>query len=218
MLTVDSIRALKGAPLAVLCVLLLARQPVTQEFCERHTGYTDKPVSQALRLLEELGYITQNGRISWQIAGDTAQLPFILPNGDSPTPDPAPAAAQIVTNKIISSRKYSDSKQLTAATAIGRTNIKRSEAADESELFRLNLAKLHQAGIMGKKAAQLAALEQITPAYITAHKAYADHRGDSIGLLICRLQDGDPPPEPEPQSELDSQRYISGPLAKFIQY
>ena len=47
---------------------MFSRQPVTQEFIERHSGYTDKPVSQALILLREMGLVTQNGRTAWQIA------------------------------------------------------------------------------------------------------------------------------------------------------
>lgn len=44
------VRELKGAPLSIVMVLSLVHQRVTQEFLERATGYTDKPVSQALAL------------------------------------------------------------------------------------------------------------------------------------------------------------------------
>jgi hypothetical protein len=60
------IHELKGAPLAILITLSLVRQPVTKEWLERTTGYTDKPASQAL------AYLTENGlalgtQAGWQL-------------------------------------------------------------------------------------------------------------------------------------------------------
>jgi hypothetical protein len=57
------IHELKGAPLAILITLSLVRQPVTKEWLERTSGYTDKPVSQAL------AYLTENGLVLGTQAG-----------------------------------------------------------------------------------------------------------------------------------------------------
>jgi hypothetical protein len=210
MLTVNHIRPLKSAPLSVLCVLLLAGQPVTQEFCERHSGYTDKPVSQALHLLEELGYISHNERYAWQITPGAAQLPITLPE--------IPAQAE-------ASRNNSDSV-CAATTAIVETSAKRSinaaEAAknDESENLRLNknMNTLRKVGVYGAKAQEIAALPHVTPRYIKAHAAYAEHRKDTPGLLIRRMLDGDPAPKRPPSAGDESRKYIRGEYAAFIEH
>ncbi len=75
--TSSTIRTLKGAPLSCLMLLALAGQPVSAEYLERNSGYSDKPVLAALRLLEEYGLISQNGRYAWQISDGAKQLPLI---------------------------------------------------------------------------------------------------------------------------------------------
>src|SRR4030066_2404251 len=72
------VRELKGAPLSIIMVLSRVSQRVTQEYLERSTGYTDKPVSQALQYLQEVGLAdhTQSG---WQLVEENAkQLPLAL--------------------------------------------------------------------------------------------------------------------------------------------
>ena len=210
MLTVNHIRSLKGAPITVLCVMLLAGQPVTQEYCERHSGYTDKPVSQALHLLEELGYVSHNGRYAWQIISEATQLLMTLPE--------IPPQAE-------TSRNNSDSMG-TATTTIVESSIMRSinaaEAAknDESEIFRLakNVSALRKVGVYGAKAREIAALPHVTPRYIKAHAAYAELRKDAPGLMIRRMLDGDPAPKRPPAERDDSRKYIEGEYAAYIEH
>lgn len=72
------VRELKGAPLSILMVLSMVQQRVTQEYLERSTGYTDKPVSQALAYLQEIG-LADHTRSGWQlIKSDRLQLPLPL--------------------------------------------------------------------------------------------------------------------------------------------
>lgn len=68
-------RQLKGAPLSVMFVLTCVQARVSQEFLERHTGYTDKPVSQALEYLRDLGMVDQT-RAGWRLTGAAQQLPM----------------------------------------------------------------------------------------------------------------------------------------------
>jgi hypothetical protein len=75
--TVEMLRTLKGAPLSILMAMVLARQPVSAQYLEAVTGYTDKPVQAGLRMLSEFGYITRNGRYDWQLANTTEQLPLM---------------------------------------------------------------------------------------------------------------------------------------------
>lgn len=57
---VGMVRQLKGAPLAVLVVLSYAGQRVSQDYLERCSGYSDKPVSQALEYLRDLGVVDRS--------------------------------------------------------------------------------------------------------------------------------------------------------------
>ena len=65
--SVQHVRELKGAPLAVLLLLSLSTVPVTQEWLERMSGYTDRPVSQALAYLRETGRATRTMQ-GWSLA------------------------------------------------------------------------------------------------------------------------------------------------------
>lgn len=77
-LTVEKVRLFKGAPLSILMAMVLIRQPVTAEWLETATGYTDKTLTKGLKMLAEFGYITRNGRYAWQICGDVQQLPLMM--------------------------------------------------------------------------------------------------------------------------------------------
>jgi len=79
----------KGAALSVLVLLVINRGGVSQQFLERNSGYTDKPVSQALAYLQENGIVIRTSA-GWQIAaGATIPLtynePECLPAGNSDT-------------------------------------------------------------------------------------------------------------------------------------
>lgn len=71
------VKTLKGCPLSVLILMMLARQPVSSQYLERESGYSDKLVHAALMYLEEHGMITRNGRYSWQIAVGVQALPLM---------------------------------------------------------------------------------------------------------------------------------------------
>lgn len=87
--TVEVVRALKGAPLSILVLLGLVGAPVSNEWLAAHSGYSDKPVAQALMYLREHGYVTLTTR-GWQLAGGARQLPL----GATFTPDVDPAQLQ----------------------------------------------------------------------------------------------------------------------------
>ncbi len=201
--TIEMLRTLKGAPLAVLLALALARQPAGAEYLARVTGYSDKPTGQALKLLSEYGLVTCNGRNAWQIAGGAVQLPFILPEGTSQEPE--------VTK--VKSRKNSDSAATTAATAIVESRGVRSAAAvineNESEKFRLNLRTLNEFGIYEPKASEIAAKDWVTPDYIRRHAEHGDRRGDSTGLVIHRMLSADPAPLSEAEKTREYYRELN---------
>ena len=75
-LTVSMIRTLKGSPLSILIALAMSGQPVTAEWLETATGYSDKSIVKGLKVLKEFGLAQRNGRYAWQICGDIKQLPL----------------------------------------------------------------------------------------------------------------------------------------------
>jgi hypothetical protein len=100
------VRELKGAPLSILMVLSLVHQRVTQEYLERATGYTDKPVSQALAYMQEIG-LADHTNAGWQlIKQNVMQLPLPLKlDEEAETQEESPKTDE--TDQM--SRKYSDS-------------------------------------------------------------------------------------------------------------
>ncbi len=62
------VRGWKGAASSVLWVLLAAKKGKTAMQLEGATGYSDKPVRQALRDLERMGLVAHLGkRRGWQV-------------------------------------------------------------------------------------------------------------------------------------------------------
>ena len=111
------VRELKGAPLSIIMVLSMVQQRVTQEYLERSTGYTDKPVSQALAYLQEIG-LADHTRSGWQlIKSDRLQLPLPLAleseNLRPVEPDPENKNADELSRNISDSLKLEEEVNLT---------------------------------------------------------------------------------------------------------
>lgn len=92
------IHELKGAPLSIVMLLQCAQQRVTQEWLERCSGFTDKPVSRALDYLAEIGMVDHT-RSGWQLTRGAVQLPLMaveLEAGedDHPAMDDDPAGGK----------------------------------------------------------------------------------------------------------------------------
>lgn len=200
---------LKGAPLSCLIALRIAGQPVGAEYLCRATRYSDKPVSQALEYLRELGIACQTGRNnSWQLAGEYSQLPLgyfeLLEDGENN-----------------SSRKISDSNATTTTLNTQKkkslekssSSSKSSRKISDSTLYNL----LREAGIGEPKRSRLCELEWVTVDYARAHIERAKQTGDDIGLLIWRMEQHDPAPE-EQDDPNDYQRYIKSAFADFIEH
>ena len=68
------VKELKGAPLSVCTALIFADDhPVDQAWLARNTGYTDKPVKQALAYLMEHGFVSRTAG-GWVITAQTRLL------------------------------------------------------------------------------------------------------------------------------------------------
>lgn len=140
-----NIRALKGAPLSVLFVLMIQQTPIGMRVIMQETGYSDKSVSQALDTLESYGIITRTGRAAWQLnSNGEYQMPLSW--------DPTPGLSTGVDNSNISNagnfpeseifRKISELEMRIAALENGNSGkndgnsvLKKAEFPDEVSFF-----------------------------------------------------------------------------------
>ena len=91
------VRELEGPALSIFMALALVHQRVSQSWLEMATGYTDKPVSQALAYLKEVG-LASHTSAGWQLTGKAQQLPLanVLESGEQETD----STRQIATEDI----------------------------------------------------------------------------------------------------------------------
>ncbi len=208
MFTLEMLRTLKGAPLAVLIALALTRQPAGAEYLARVTGYSDKPTLQALKLLADYGLITRNSRNAWQIAGGALQLPFSLEECSTGEPN--------IRN--VKSRKNSDYHSVVinvnrkdSSPALSNNNI---NAAD-SEKFRLNIKTLRDFGIFEPKAREIAAKPWVNPDYIQRHVENVKRDGNGLGLAIFCMLNNHPAPLSEDEKRTEYFRELNRKLNGF---
>jgi len=75
---VDLVRNWKGAAASIMWILLLTARSLTGKELARATGYSDKPVTDALAWLEPRGWVQNNGRQhGWSLAAGQLHLPGI---------------------------------------------------------------------------------------------------------------------------------------------
>jgi len=188
---VEIVITCKGAKLAILWLLLATRKPQTQEWLERHSGYTDKTVSQAIAFLAETQRITKT--IYGWVISEGFQLSLPLPIDEL-------------------SRRNSDS---TTTTAINNSVLTINKAVEEERVGKFptpddrthaieNLTALKQWGVgINDTTLALATHPDITPTLINdnARRLHKQKRF-STGLLITTLRCGD---QPTPQNILPSE-------------
>jgi hypothetical protein len=190
------VRELKGAPLSILMVLNLVHQRVTQEYLERATGYTDKPVSQALAYMQEIG-LADHTNAGWQlIKANMMQLPLPLElEEESKSEDIVDEIPEIESP----SRNISDSlitttlnnNDLIDSVVVSNNN---TESRNNSD-FETNLEEFKQQGIAkNKRTEALARMKHVNPVYIRAHLKGLK-KTDSKGLAIMRMEQGEEAPE-----------------------
>ena len=130
---VRMVRELKGAPLSIVLALGLAGGvAVSNEWLERNTGYSDKPVASALAYLQEHGFVVKVAG-GWKLAR-AQQLPLPIEQveeeagGDDADPGADQAGDGYNSDTIGGSRNYSDSA----------INIKGQEVKETLEELNIN--------------------------------------------------------------------------------
>lgn len=198
--TNQMVRELKGPALSVVVLLILNPGGVSQEFLERSSGYTDKPISQALAYLRETGRIVKT-RAGWSlIAG--LQLPLTyqecLPCGDN-------------LDTIGQGRKNSDSTTTTKLSNevinidISSSNRSRKNSdsdkyggKSEEEVMSIYQELAYGSVFRNDRVDELVAQDYITVEYVKGWRLHQKSigRGGSnwAGLLIKILESGEPAP------------------------
>ncbi len=205
------LRTLKGAPLAVFVCLYLSQRPLRAGEIADYTGYTDKPVSTALKMLKEMNAITRNQN-GWY----THQLPL---------PFPVLSAPEKIRNFSDSSGSSESINLLTTTTTINLNKNERDFTLTDgkkvgifptfSRNFSDSLAAALAAGIREPKASALAALPHVTPEYIRAHVAAAAGEENPLGAAIYRIEHGWTVPD---SPDASANKYTSGEFADFVEH
>jgi hypothetical protein len=195
-MTTAQLRTLKGCPGMVLWALMIARQdrlgPVGAEWIERATGYTDKPVDNALKFLEENQYITHNTRYGWQLGNGVMQLPLMMPELEAANEPLEPADKSEIDSEIfrlgnIPTPASSSSSGLTNRES--RVDLPLTTKPPDPENFRVeqNLAECDAQGIREPSRSKLARMEHVTPELIRAHCQACGP--ENMGRAIYRIRE-----------------------------
>lgn len=207
-ITPTDIRALKGAPLSVVVLLMAQSQPVSVTYISSMTGYSYKPVEDALLYLQTMGKVSRVGRYGWQIA-EAIQPP--LPA----TPD----------DVIDLSPEMEETTEETELPGVGifpspLKKVKLRDTPNSDNLLNLrgrdlqNFQVMQNLGFFGQAAQEVAKLPHVTERMIRYHCATAPNKN----LALFRIKkgwrvpddwrgEGDPPPD-------ESKKYLDS-LARF---
>jgi len=208
-ITPTDIRALKGAPLSVVVLLMAQTQPVSVTYISSMTGYSYKPVEDALLYLQTMGKVSRVGRYGWQIA-EATQPPLATPD-----------------DVIDLSPEMEETTEETETPGAGvgifpspLKKVKLRDTPNSDNLLNLrgrdlqNFQVMQNLGFFGQAAQEVAKLPHVTERMIRYHCATAPNKN----LALFRIKkgwrvpddwrgEGDPPPD-------ESKKYLDS-LARF---
>lgn len=198
------VRELKGAPLSILMILRLVHQPVSSEYLETATGYTDKPIRKALRYLQEIGMALQSAR-GWILASGEKQLPMVmqlneqaLPEDDTDS-DTTPPEENNQTEIIQKCRNNSDSvnylinniNNLSSNQVNKVINGESRKNSDLEDCIHENLETFREMGIgLNRRTEALARMKHVSRDYIQ-HMVNNLKQGETLGMAIIRMEKGE---------------------------
>ena len=196
--SVRTVRELKGAPLACFILIAMAGQPVNNDWLCRFSGYSDKPVSQALKLLSspEL-QLVRRVRGGWVLAS-VEQL--VLSASDSLC--------------LPKSRKNSDSTTTILINQDNNEPIVVAGRKNSDSTYKACLEACKKGGIFEPSASQISDLEHVTPELITAHIADLGP-GETRGLAILRIRNNELPAS-WTQPEHQNNSYLTGAFDEYL--
>ena len=203
------LRSLKGAPASIILALALTGVSLAKRDLEILTGYSDKPISKGLALLELNGFVQDNGRAAgWSLRAGL-QLPLF------PRPYSAAPLSPIQRGMEIPSRNISDfpahsPSLLSSSTDLPDENDQGDKTEAEERLSKISdWLRLAGVGRRSPKMRQLLALD-LDETYVRAWTLYSlwwqrestrrpnhpidGRRRFATGTLIRILLDGDQAP------------------------
>lgn len=206
-ITPTDIRALKGAPLSVVVLLMAQTQPVSVTYISSMTGYSYKPVEDALLYLQTMGKVSRVGRYGWQIA-EAIQPPLATPDD---VIDVTPEVEEITEETELPGVGIFPSPL---------KKVKLRDTPNSDNLLNLrgrdlqNFQVMQNLGFFGQAAQEVAKLPHVTERMIRYHCATAPNKN----LALFRIKkgwrvpddwrgEGDPPPD-------ESKKYLDS-LARF---
>jgi hypothetical protein len=207
-ITPTDIRALKGAPLSVIVLLMAQAQPVSVSYICSMTGYSYKPVEDALLYLQTMNKVSRVGRYGWQIA-EAIQPP--LPATPDDVIDLSPEVEEITEETELPGVGIFPSPL---------KKVKLRDTPNSDNLLNLrgrdlqNFQVMQNLGFFGQAAQEVAKLPHVTERMIRYHCATAPNKN----LALFRIKkgwrvpddwrgEGDPPPD-------ESKKYRDS-LARF---
>ena len=200
-LTTANIKQLKGCAISILCLGLLDPQPHPAKWYKMMSGYSDKPVTEALAYLTEINLMLKVPK-GWIIATDQ-QLILSTENEKLSTGYP-----QVIHNSQQKSRNNSDSSEKSRNNSDSLPLVVSSSlilkdkdsfkdlttTTREGEIgiipippFDANLKACLENGIQEPKASEIAKMDHVTPEYILHHVEDAITDDKEIGAAIYRI-------------------------------
>lgn len=178
------VRAIKGAPSSILWAFFFTRRAMTALELQQWTGYKGDNITEAVRLLVDLGWLSAR----------SARGPWCLVEGRQ-----LPLMTESDLIGLSSTTTTTNSKQLInksrVAEVAGTTPIKselRQYLEDIGVPVEANLKACKMYGIGEPMATRLSEMKHVTPDFIAAHiRSLVD--GETKGLAIVRIQSDEMP-------------------------
>lgn len=191
------LRQLKGAPLAVLLAFAWSGSRLSADYLVTVTGYTDKPVTQALKVLNAYGWIVkvQGG---WQIAGGV-QLPLMFEESEKFRSSSCSSSKEVDIN-------ISEDEQ---------------ESRKNSDSFHANFRTLKGYGIREPALSRLAGLAHVTPAFVNSHVRQVFREKGNLGTAIHRIENDWLAPEiieeVKPSARYTDSMFLAGGTSNYLE-
>jgi predicted transcriptional regulator len=201
MLTLATLRALKGAPLSILIAMLIAKQPVGENWLCSITGYSQNTVRKGCQFLIETQMIRRNERYhGYVLAKGSIQLPLGMEEISK-----SALRGERHSPKGCSSSKSGLRPKMTLPSVTTTTAFNRNEKENNEENAvevrggvsknDTRLVLLYSAGVMEPTASRLLENAWVTQEYLEAHIEKANRENTPVALLIHRIRSHDPKPE-----------------------
>ncbi len=188
MLTLTTLRALKGSPLSILIAMLISKQPVGENWLSSITGYSQNTVRKGCQFLIETQMIRRNERYhGYVLTNGTMQLPLRMAEIGERQKMTLPS----VTTTTTFNRNEKENTEEKAVEVRERA----SKNDTRTLINDSRLVLLYSAGVMEPTASKLLENAWVTREYLEAHIERANRENTPAGLLIHRIRSHDPKPE-----------------------